>query len=60
MLNNEKFTSISRQVENILIDKITLKKENLDLNNTTERKFYQRCSRKDGELAEVIQKLEKR
>ena len=40
MLNNEKFTSISRQVENILIDKITLKKENLDLNNTTERKFY--------------------
>ena len=40
MLNNEKFTSISHQVENIHIDKITLKKENLDLNNTTERKFY--------------------
>ena len=26
MLNNEKFTSISHQVENIHIDKITLKK----------------------------------
>ena len=50
-------TSISHQVENIRIDKITLKKGNLDLNNTTERKnlleVFKRC-----ELAEVIQKHE--